>query len=159
MPKQRWDEARRREALRRSRIRSRMSSSSTYFYGTLMLVITTLALRGIAAAGPDYACKQAETTSGEGKLIPGSWVNDDFCDCPLGDDEPLTSACSSVTKTDARYLTFIHVNRYAPSSLSVCVYTCIYIIYIHTCLHKHTQLYLPAIHHGRAPTPPCVSCE
>ena len=27
-------------------------------------------------------------------MIPLSFLNDDFCDCSSGEDEPLTSACS-----------------------------------------------------------------
>ncbi|KAG5192906.1 glucosidase II beta subunit-like protein-domain-containing protein [Tribonema minus] len=30
----------------------------------------------------------------DGKQLPVGWVNDDFCDCHDGSDEPLTSACS-----------------------------------------------------------------
>merc|ERR1711953_309764 len=31
--------------------------------------------------------------------IPFDWVNDDFCDCPNGSDEPATGACQKITST------------------------------------------------------------
>ena len=34
-----------------------------------------------------FECKDSS------RVIPGNFVNDNFCDCPDGSDETLTSAC------------------------------------------------------------------
>lgn len=41
-----------------------------------------------------FRCKTPEPGANIAKLIEQAWVNDDYCDCPGGSDEPETSACS-----------------------------------------------------------------
>uniref|UniRef100_A0A0M3IUH9 EF-hand domain-containing protein n=1 Tax=Ascaris lumbricoides TaxID=6252 RepID=A0A0M3IUH9_ASCLU len=47
----------------------------------------TFADGGLYATGVNFSCFTGS------KIIPFSYVNDDYCDCPDGSDEPGTSAC------------------------------------------------------------------
>ncbi|VDK75677.1 unnamed protein product [Litomosoides sigmodontis] len=50
--------------------------------------------RGVPfARGPFYATGETFSCVDNSKSIPFSQVNDDYCDCPDGSDEPGTSAC------------------------------------------------------------------
>lgn len=59
-------------------------------------------VRGVAPADAGYYVPLGETVNGapgwrclkSGELIPYSAVNDDYCDCADGSDEPGTSACA-----------------------------------------------------------------
>merc|ERR1712141_261679 len=60
----------------------------------LVLRVHTTQIRGVSTAklsfyvpGKDFTCLDGSVT------LPFSYVNDDYCDCPDGSDEPGTSAC------------------------------------------------------------------
>lgn len=58
-------------------------------FGSVLTAVLILALLALPAAA-DIAC------GGEGKSVPDSHVNDDYCDCELeGTDEPRTGACAN----------------------------------------------------------------
>jgi protein kinase C substrate 80K-H len=64
----------------------------------------TQAPRRVRGAAPDLAPRYAPGADGSWACLDGSAVlpsfsrvNDDFCDCPDGSDEPGTSACPSGT--------------------------------------------------------------
>ncbi|EGG16474.1 protein kinase C substrate 80K-H like protein [Cavenderia fasciculata] len=50
---------------------------------------------GVPPEKLEYYKGETFTCFGSGKTIPIDYVNDDYCDCPDGSDEPGTSACSN----------------------------------------------------------------
>lgn len=52
-------------------------------------------VRGVAPEAQQQFTKTLEClVNGERKVLAHEFVNDDFCDCDQGEDEPGTSACS-----------------------------------------------------------------
>ncbi|KAG9394521.1 Glucosidase II beta subunit-like [Carpediemonas membranifera] len=60
-------------------------------------LVFSYTIRGLSPDAPieAYDPSQANFTCLDGsRTIPMAWVNDDYCDCPDGSDEPGTSACT-----------------------------------------------------------------
>lgn len=51
------------------------------------LTLAPVADRYVPSSGKTFTCLSGD------KVIPFSSVNDEYCDCPDGSDEPGTSAC------------------------------------------------------------------
>ena len=65
----------------------------------LLLVSSTTTLRGVApeltSSWTDFKC--------DGNALPLHKVNDNYCDCTDGSDEPGTSACSFVDQENKAF--------------------------------------------------------
>jgi protein kinase C substrate 80K-H len=75
--------------------------------------------RGVAAADAQvydsaagvFSCGAPDAGSTTPKTLLFSYVNDDFCDCPDGSDEPGTSACAGTTTSALRPISFFCKNE------------------------------------------------
>ena len=56
----------------------------------------------VAAPLQHHTCQQRH--GGDTKTVPASFVNDDFCDCIDGSDEPLTGACAGRRESRQRFV-------------------------------------------------------
>ncbi len=70
---------------------------------------------------PDQITRYSESTftCGNGLVIPSSKINDDYCHCNDGSDEPGTSACSHLSPSATSQFWCVntgHVGEYLPSS-------------------------------------------
>lgn len=72
-----------------SGISSDYDSPRHKYHGVMKLVSLTATSHPSTVDG-EFFCTE------DGTELPQKFVNDDYCDCPDGSDEPLTSACSNV---------------------------------------------------------------